>query len=58
MDDFWQSRSLIDHFYNVDCAVLSVGGWYDAEDPLGPFATFYGSIANNPTNNQVMFVFK
>jgi hypothetical protein len=34
-------------------AVLSVGGWYDAEDPLGPFAVYYGSTANNPTNDQV-----
>ena len=23
------------------CAVLVVGGWYDCEDPRGPFATFY-----------------
>ena len=30
MDDFWKSRNLRDHFFNVDCAVLSVGGWYDA----------------------------
>ena len=47
------SRNLRDHFNNVNCAVLSVGGWYDAEDPLGPFAVYYGTTANNPENDQV-----
>jgi predicted acyl esterase len=28
-DEFWQSRNLRDHFHNVNCAVLSVGGWYE-----------------------------
>ena len=55
-DEFWQSRNLRDHFFNVDCAVLSVGGWYDAEDPLGPFAVYYGTTANNPDNDQVTIV--
>ena len=40
-------------YYVYTGAVLSVGGWYDAEDPLGPFAVYYGSTANNPTNDQV-----
>ena len=47
------SRNLRDHFNNVNCAVLSVGGWYDAEDPLGPYAVYYGTTANNPDNDQV-----
>ena len=47
------SRNLRDHFNNVNCAVLSVGGWYDAEDPLGPFAVYYGTTANNADNDQV-----
>ena len=52
-DEFWQSRDLRDHFRNIDCAVLAVGGWYDAEDPLGPFSTFYETTARNPGNNEV-----
>ena len=32
---FWQSRNIRGHLNGVNCAVLSVGGWYDAEDPLG-----------------------
>ena len=31
-DEFWQSRDIRRHLNNVNCAVLSVGGWYDAED--------------------------
>ncbi len=36
-DEFWQKRSLWKFMTNVKCAVLNVGGWFDAEDPLGPF---------------------
>jgi putative CocE/NonD family hydrolase len=40
-DDYWQSRDLSRHMHNVHCAVLVVGGWFDAEDLEGPFRTFY-----------------
>jgi len=30
-DSFWQSRSLPKNMKNVKCAVLNVGGWFDAE---------------------------
>ncbi len=39
-DAFWQKRSLWQHMENVRCAVLNVGGWYDAEDPMGPFHVY------------------
>jgi putative CocE/NonD family hydrolase len=55
-DEFWQSRDIRGHLNNVNCAVLSVGGWYDAEDPLGPFATFYETRARNPGNSEVTLV--
>ena len=35
-DEFWQKRSLQLHLEDIKPAVLFVGGWYDAEDPLGP----------------------
>lgn len=35
-DDFWQKRSLLPHLKNVNHAVMTVGGWYDAEDLSGP----------------------
>ena len=33
--------------------MLSVGGWYDAEDPMGPFSTFYETSRRNPENAEV-----
>ena len=42
--EFWRSREITRHMSDgrvKGCAVLVVGGWYDCEDPRGPFATFY-----------------
>ncbi len=39
-DDFWKARSIWRHFEDISPAVLTVGGWYDAEDPMGPFHTY------------------
>ena len=35
-DSFWQSRNLLPHLKNIDHAVMTVGGWFDAEDLAGP----------------------
>ncbi len=32
---------------NIHCAVLTVGGWFDAEDLQGPFTTFHSIDKNN-----------
>ena len=48
-DDYWKVRSLESHFKNVHCAVLTVGGWFDAEDLQGPLTTFREVEKNNPT---------
>jgi len=47
-DDYWQSRDLSRHMRNVNCAVLVVGGWFDAEDLSGPYRTFYAINKFNP----------
>ena len=47
-DDYWQSRDLSRHMKNVHCAVLVVGGWYDAEDLSGPLRTFNAIGKFNP----------
>ena len=39
-DAYWQSRTPLPHLKNVRPAVLSVGGWFDAEDLYGPLKTF------------------
>ncbi len=35
-DTFWQKRNLLPHLNNIKPAVLTVGGWFDAEDLYGP----------------------
>jgi uncharacterized protein len=47
-DDYWKSRNLALHMNNVHCAVLTVGGWFDAEDLSGPFLTYNAIEKNNP----------
>jgi putative CocE/NonD family hydrolase len=55
-DEFWQPRSLWKFMNNVTPAVLNVGGWFDAEDPMGPFHIYRAVEKNNPntTNALVM----
>lgn len=47
-DKFWQSRNLLPHLKNVGCSVLTVGGWYDAEDLYGPLEIYGNVERNNP----------
>jgi putative CocE/NonD family hydrolase len=46
-DDYWKARNLAPHMKNIHCAVLTVGGWFDAEDLQGPFTTFHSIDKNN-----------
>ncbi len=47
-DSYWQARDLSRHMKNVKCAVLVVGGWFDAEDLSGPYRTFNAINKFNP----------
>ena len=54
-DEYWKTRSLWRFMNNVRCAVLNVGGWFDAEDPVGPFHIYNAVEKNNPTTvNQLV----
>lgn len=48
-DEFWQERGIIQHLENIKPAVMTVGGWFDAEDLYGPLNT-YGHIERNSSN--------
>jgi putative CocE/NonD family hydrolase len=39
-DEFWQARDLRRSLKNIKCAVMTVGGWYDAEDLFGTFGVY------------------
>ena len=47
-DDFWQKRNLLPHLRNVDHAVMTVGGWFDAEDLYGPLSIYKTIEKHNP----------
>jgi uncharacterized protein len=39
-NDFWKSRDPLPYLKNIKGAVMTVGGWFDAEDVYGPLHTF------------------
>lgn len=47
-DAYWKARDLSEHMRNVKCAVMTVGGWYDAEDLSGPWRTYRAIEKANP----------
>jgi putative CocE/NonD family hydrolase len=47
-DSYWKPRDLSQHMHNVHCAVMTVGGWYDAEDLSGPWRTYRAIEKANP----------
>jgi putative CocE/NonD family hydrolase len=55
-DEFWRSRNLRQHLRDIRPAVMTVGGWFDAENLFGALETFKKTEANNPpaSNHLVM----
>jgi putative CocE/NonD family hydrolase len=47
-DDFWQARNLRQHLKEIKPAVLTVGGWFDAENLFGALEV-YKNIQKNST---------
>jgi putative CocE/NonD family hydrolase len=47
-DEFWQARNLRPHLKNVKAAVLTVGGWFDAEDLFGALNIYKETEKQNP----------
>jgi putative CocE/NonD family hydrolase len=39
-DEFWQARNLRSHLKNIKPAVMTVGGWFDAENLSGALETY------------------
>ncbi len=50
-DDFWKTRNIRQHTRNIKPAVLTVGGWFDAENLFGALETFKAAEANSPPPN-------
>jgi len=39
-DSYWQARNTLPHLRNIKPAVMTVGGWFDAEDLYGALNTY------------------
>jgi uncharacterized protein len=50
-DAFWQARDLLPHLKNVAPAVMTVGGWFDAEDLYGALNTYQAVEKQNKNFN-------
>ncbi len=55
-DDFWKARNLRQHLKEIRPAVMTVGGWFDAENLFGALETYKKIEATSPrtTNMLVM----
>ncbi len=55
-DEFWKARNVRPHLKNVRPAVMTVGGWFDAENLFGALETYKQIKASGPrgANHLVM----
>jgi hypothetical protein len=47
-DEFWKARNLRPHLKNIRPAVMTVGGWFDAEDLFGTLAVYHAVEESSP----------
>jgi hypothetical protein len=47
-DEFWKERSLLPHLKDIKPAMMTVGGWFDAEDLYGALNVYKTVEARNP----------
>src|SRR5262249_40566531 len=53
-DDFWQARNLRQHLKGIRPAVMTVGGWFDAENLFGALETYKKVEAHSPQATNVL----
>lgn len=53
-DGFWQERNLLPDLKRVAPAVLTVGGWYDAEDLYGALNVYRAIETQNPAASNAL----
>ncbi|TKC59993.1 CocE/NonD family hydrolase [Pedobacter hiemivivus] len=54
LDTFWRARNIQQHLTHVKPAVMVVGGFFDAEDAYGTFATYKSIEKQNPGANNIL----
>jgi uncharacterized protein len=54
-DDWWKARNIRAHIKNIKPAVMTVGGWYDAENLFGALEVYRKLLKNSPaTDNRIV----
>ena len=53
-DDYWKSTDPRPHLRNVQSAVMTVGGWFDAEDCWGAQKTYEAIEDQNPGSDNIL----
>ncbi len=53
-DDWWQARNLRPHLKDVKPDVLTVGGWFDAENLFGALEVYKNVKKNSPKTNNLL----
>jgi uncharacterized protein len=53
-DDFWQARNLLPHLKDIHPAVMTVGGWFDAEDLFGSLNVYQSIEASSPNAYNIL----
>lgn len=54
LDTFWKARNVLQHLTQIKPAVMVVGGFFDAEDAYGTFATYKSIEKQNPAANNIL----
>jgi putative CocE/NonD family hydrolase len=55
-DDYWKQQNPLKHLTNVKHAILTVAGWFDAEDFYGPLETYRTIEKTTPGNKSTIVV--
>lgn len=53
-DDFWKARNLRPHLKSIKPAVMTVGGWFDAENLFGALETYKHVEASSPNITNIL----
>jgi putative CocE/NonD family hydrolase len=53
-DAFWQARNLRPHLKDIRPAVMTVGGWFDAEDLFGALETYKSVERQSPRATNIL----
>ncbi|MBX6312425.1 MAG: CocE/NonD family hydrolase [Isosphaeraceae bacterium] len=53
-DEFWKARNLRPHLKEIRPAVMTVGGWFDAENLFGALETYKTIEANGPKSANLL----